>query len=1326
MNSKISLILFFVLSSCIIYAQKDIQVISSDQNSLVFKYTPIYLDTTFVQFENQEFRNIDIYYGVSDENFSSQGLPDVKRRLLTIGVPAETGNTIEILNSSYKELNGKLLPIPTATQDTSLSSLEFKIGGGYYNYESTADLATFGVYGIARGIRTQQIILNPVQFYPDQNKSRIYTSVTVKVNFRNGNSFSESPADNFLEGSLVNFNVARSWNLERPKRLNKMIQNSVLAAGNWVRFEAPEEGIYKITRSQLSSFGIDAATVDPRTIKIFNNGGKVLSEDPNRPRPVDLVENPILIIGEEDGKFDENDYILFYGRGIEFWDYDSSFQEIRRFFHPYSKENFYWITSGGDTGLRMEEKASLNTTPGLVQNSTVAFASLEEEKINIGKTGRQFLGDDFSQAVTTRTYTNILAGRLNSYPINYEFSFVVGSSAGLDLTVTENGNSLLSRSLSGYGGSSYTVGRRYTNTMTYTGSLPPDNRSALTFNVVPSSITAVGYLDYLEIDYVRSLTATDDNILFYSADTSTIIEYFLNGFSSTNIKVFDCTDYNEVKMITNFNWLSGGECKFQVNESENDRSKYIALSGDKYKTPVNPVEISNSNLRGEEQGTEFIIVTHKNFLEAANNLKTHRETGTTIPISTTVVDIDKVYNEFSGGLTDVSALRDYFKHAYDNWQIRPKYVLLFGKGTYDYKDILGFGDNYVLTWQSTESLYLINSYTTDDFFVRVDGNDNVVDIALGRLPLRSLTHGTSIVNKIIEYEIGSEKGNWRNLITLVADDGYTSSSYEGTEHTYPSEQLSKNYTPPAFNFKKIYSAAYPDVLTSAGRRKPEVNKAIIDAVNEGTLLMNYIGHGSPELWAHEVIFERSVTIPQFVNDKYFFLCAATCDFGYFDIPNFESASETMLFLPDAGSIGSFTATRLVYSNVNHILNYRFFDKLLNSPRDTLNLPIPMGIASFKTKLELNSVNDQKYNIFGDPTLRLNIPQHDALIDSVNGIAVGNNIQIKALSKTRISGEVLRPGGSKWTDFSGEGLLTVFDSERDFYIESINYTVKLQGGVIFRGRVSINGGEFDAEFVVPKDISYENNNGKINFYFFNSNSDGLGYNGDIVVGGTDTTTVNDGDGPDIEIYFDDEAFANAFLVSPNSTLLVDLMDETGINTTGTGVGHKLEGILNEKEADPIDFTNYFIGDLDAGGKSGKIKYPFSSLSHGEYSIQVKAWDVFNNFSTETEFFSVVDDGDLVIRDVYNYPNPFGTNTTFTFQHNLTSPIDVKIKVYTIAGRMIKEIEQNNLLDKYVTLPWDGRDEDGSELANGTYLYKLIVNTVSGDYQKSVIGKLAVIR
>jgi hypothetical protein len=262
--------------------------------------------------------------------------------------------------------------------------------------------------------------------------------------------------------------------------------------------------------------------------------------------------------------------------------------------------------------------------------------------------------------------------------------------------------------------------------------------------------------------------------------------------------------------------------------------------------------------------------------------------------------------------------------------------------------------------------------------------------------------------------------------------------------------------------------------------------------------------------------------------------------------------------------------------------------------------------------------------------------------------------------------------------------------------------------------------------VPKDISYENNRGKIVAYFYGGNSDGIGYTENIIVGGTDSTAVNDGEGPEIEIYFNEASSGGTNLITPDTRLIVRLNDETGINTTGTGIGHKLEGIIDGQENNPVDLTNYFLGDPDAGGRSGEINYQLTSIEEGEHSLKINAWDIFNNPSTEETYFRVVSGNELVISDIYNYPNPFSGSTTFTFQKNLNRDIDVRIKIYTVAGRLIQEIERRGVPEEFVKVDWDGRDGDGNRIGNGTYLYKIIIKTTDGSFNKSVLGKLAVIR
>ncbi|HEX7357401.1 MAG TPA: C25 family peptidase propeptide domain-containing protein, partial [Ignavibacteriaceae bacterium] len=458
MHSKIFILLFLTVAS-LLYPQQELKVLSSDFNSITIEYSPVYTDTSFITVDGKSYRKMELRTG-SLKNYDDWGNPTITERNINVGVPSEFGNTIEVLSSFYKELTGQIIPVPTPVSDTLGSSFEYKQNSEYNNFKSDDDLVAFGDFGLVRNVPVQTISINPIKFDALLNKIKIYNKIIFKINFSNNGSISPKPADDLLDGLLINYDVAKYWNNQNSnKKLNKVIvPNSVLSTGKWVKFETPEEGIYKLTKANLAAYGIDANSVDPRTIKIYNNGGKPYPENIDSPRPIDLVENAIVVVGQDDGRFDDEDYILFYGRGSSFWDYASDGVSIRRAVNPYSQKNYYWITSGGTNGKRMVDKPGLNTTPVFIQNSTQAFADWEVDKINLGKTGRQFFGDDFSSSVTSRTYTNSLNGRISGSPINYNFRFAVGSPTGLTLNIAENGNQVFQRILSGYGSTLYRAG----------------------------------------------------------------------------------------------------------------------------------------------------------------------------------------------------------------------------------------------------------------------------------------------------------------------------------------------------------------------------------------------------------------------------------------------------------------------------------------------------------------------------------------------------------------------------------------------------------------------------------------------------------------------------------------------------------------------------------------------------------------------------------------------------------------------------------------------------------------------------------------------------
>jgi hypothetical protein len=1319
MKLKFSIIFLFLFLKVTLLAQ-DVRILTSDVSSITLEYKPTLKDTVIIKGPDRSFVKIDVA-GTSIENSSKFGIPQQPIKIINIGVPSDQGNTIQVLSSEFSVFNGLYIPNPYLEKDSAGVNTLFKMNENYYSFKQD-EILTFGEYGLVRNLPVQTIKLYPINFDASARAIKVYSKIIFKINYGSIKSAKTRIEENTLSSLVINWDTARNWG-EKETRLSK-ISNSLLADGTWYRFETPEEGIYKVDRAFLQNLGIDVNTLDPKTLKIFSYGGYALPEDLKISNNQGFSEVAIQVIGEQDGKFDTGDYILFYGRPPEFWEYSSTQKKIVRVKHPFSKKNYFWLTSGGATGKRIVDQVSLSLVNPYKQETTFAYKSREIDSVNIGKSGRDYLGDVLDVSLKSRTFVNTLNNWVPGTQINYSARLVNATTSMVDLKIDESGTQVYNTQLYAID-PHYDFGNEDIADFKFKGNLT-DERSILKFSIVPPTSSTKVYLDYFELYYSKYLRSSSDNFLFFSKDTTATIEYTVTNFSSSNIQVFNVTDFANVKLISNAS-VSGGQIRFQSSESVNKVNRYFALTSSVYKVPSNAAKVDNVNIRGNISGSQMVIISPKDFKTQAERYANYRSTESPNKMSSQIFYVDEIFNEFSGGLMDPTAIRDLLKFAYESWAVKPFYVLILGDGTFDYLNTVKDNKNFVPTYQSVASLNEISSYPSDDYYAKVAGIDNKIDLALGRLNVNSTKEADVVIDKIIAYEKSENKSDWRNTITLIADDGPAGiGSDDGSLHTGQSENLSNIILPKSLYQNKIYLVAYPTEYVGLGRRKPEVNKAIINSINDGTLLLNYIGHGSPELWAHENVFEKTTSMPQIKNDKYFFLTAATCDFGRYDDPSMQSSAEAMITLNNAGAIIAFTAARIVYSQYNATLNDSLYTNLFRT-KDPNGMPTTVGRAYFLTKqYQVDKENDEKYHLFGDPAVRLNMPVLKVIVDSINGKSSDLAIQINALSTVKIKGSVRNSDG-KINPINGEVTLSVFDSERSSFFKEMDYYVREQGGLIFKGRASVLNGTFETEFVVPKDISYENKKGKIVAYVSNSQIDGVGYTNNFTVGGTNQSAVNDGKGPEIEILFDNPDYESSYIVNSTFTLFAKLKDNVGLNTTGSGIGHKLEAILNDDETNTYDLTKNFIGDLNSGGKSGLAKYTFSNLETGEYKIKVKAWDVFNNFSSQEAIVKVVDsDLGLVVRDVVNYPNPFSSSTTFTFQHNYTSAINTKIKIYTIAGRLIKEIESINLLDRFIRLYWDGNDNDGNQLANGTYLYKLIVESVDGNFSTSVLGKLTVIR
>jgi hypothetical protein len=532
----------------------------------------------------------------------------------------------------------------------------------------------------------------------------------------------------------------------------------------------------------------------------------------------------------------------------------------------------------------------------------------------------------------------------------------------------------------------------------------------------------------------------------------------------------------------------------------------------------------------------------------------------------------------------------------------------------------------------------------------------------------------------------------------------------------------------SYEKNKIYEVAYPTVNSGGGRRKPDVNKGIVDAINSGTIITNYIGHGNNQVWAHEYVLTRNGDLPQLVNKgRLTFVATASCSFGWYDDPSEVSGGEQMVTMEQGGAIADYTASRVVYDDYNFSLDQSLFNYLLqrNPNGQFLRIGEVSQLAKMSKLDPYDPDNTYKFHLFGDPTLRLLTPKIEATIDSINSFSIAaDTIRIKSLGHACITGS-MKQNNSFMSSFNGEGIIQLFDPQRNLSIvDGVGtFNFVLNGSLLYRGTVSVKNGKFNDTIPIPKDVTF-GKSARISMYAWSGQLDGTGNTEHVLIDGVDTSAVKDTKGPVIAIYLDTTTFHPGGLVKSNPTIIVELEDESGINTSTVGVGHQLSATMNNPER-TFDLSSYYRSSLD-NYKKGEVRYPLHDLTDGKYTLSVKAWDIQNNSSEAETFFEVHTADDLAMVNPVNFPNPFSNSTTFTFQRTSSDPIDVEIKIYSIAGRLIGDIIVQNITDNFVRIPWDGKDHDGNTLANGVYFYKLISRNTHSRQSSETIGKLAVMR
>lgn len=1155
--------------------------------------------------------------------------------------------------------------------------------------------------------------------------------------------------DNGIYKKVRSFTITYNFNqANRSGSSSRVIVNSVLNQGDWYKFYIEKTGVFKLSRSFLSSLGIRMNNIDPRSIRVFGQGGNMLPMQNSVYYPLDLTESPVKVIGGEDGKFNNNDYILFYGEGPTGYNSESNTN-----INVYTDKAYYFINvNSGDNAKQVQD----NIEPSGVANTTIStfhdYQFHELDEYNLAKLGRRWFGDRFDfdpDKVFDFEVKNIVTSEPVALKVYAAAVGVVQTSMRVRVNGTDVDNftfppisSPILATQDFFNGDINVTSGNISVNLTYNNNGNP---------------TSEGYLDYISIEATRSLEGVGEQFLFKNNNVpllSGIGQYDLSNASNIT-EVWDITDKYNITSIQNSDAFATLSFKAQLGEERT----YIAIDDSDFYTPKSESKsrVVNQNIKGtvfenaqgQFQDVDYIIIAREDMLGQAERLaQINRDQN---KLNVKVYTLQNIYNEFSSGNQDISGIRNFVKYVYDNASTptnRLKYLCLFGDASFDYKDRVPNNTNVVPSWHSLNSFSLSSSFVSDDFFGMMDLNEGTMhssdklDIAVGRVLADTPQRARELVDKIESYYQEEAYGNWRNNVMVVSDD--VDESWEGILQQ-TTDDIANDITQnkPFINAIKVHTDAFVQQSTAGGERYPSVNKAIFDNIEVGALVVNYFGHGGEDGLASERIFDK-INAQELKNIcKLNCFVTVTCEYTKFDNPLRATAGEYLYWNKKGGAIGLITTTRQIFVSVGVSFNvvlgeymFAFGNNDYPSMAEALRLT--------KNDPRISGVSQRRLVFFiGDPAMKLALPKPSVRLTEINDVPITGNIDVlQALGRAKIKGEVVDESGNLLTNYNGVVTTTIFDKEIDRQTLSNDGTTnggqrvvmdyKTLGETIFRGQATITNGVFEFDFVVPRDIGVPVGNGKISFYAKNSNplQDQAGANFDVQIGGINNNAPEDNEGPIINLFMNDESFVSGGITNESPTLLAKLQDENGINTA-SGIGHDIIAILDGDETNPFKLNDYYTTEVD-DYQNGTVTYPFRDLEPGLHTLTLKAWDVYNNSSTAEIQFVVYDENEsLVIDNVLNYPNPFVNYTEFWFNHNSSEVLDVSVQVFTVSGKLVRTLngQTNGGLKSTSSVSkdivWDGRDDFGEKIGKGVYVYKLTVRSNQLNKQVEKFEKLVIL-
>lgn len=1097
--------------------------------------------------------------------------------------------------------------------------------------------------------------------------ARIVVDLHLPVATASTPGFRGSPlAESFYAGTLLNYQQARGW---RRGSIPGAPRSLVAAAAPLVRLSLTQTGIYQVSGADLEAVGVDLDDLPTAGIALLYGGGRALPQSMDTTRDRALRPVRILVDGGDDGRFDTGDSFLFYGEGLDRWIHDSSSGGWRYIRNPYSSTNIYWLALGSDASARGVEQSSLADAPASIVEKYLARQHEEGETSTIDvadgniQSGLEWYWEDL-RAGDSRTFPLLLRQPADGQT-SIRMRFVARSESARSLNISWNGRRVGTARFETEGAHLFEFD---------VDEAPADGLNELTIDSVTGDS---GLLDWFELEFERRLEANREELFFGVPAGAGVVEYQLSGFSAPP-RIFDITDGLD-EIVGFAHDAATGQVVFRARADAS--RQYAAFASHRLKKPVAIELVDPSDLgRTGNRGADYVIVSHADFLDQAERLAAWRGADDRFgpPPTTAVIDVQEIYDVFSGGLFDPSAIRDFIAHTTTAWDPVPMFVVLLGDGSYDYRNNSATSSgNWIPPFEDGD-------LTSDDWYVCVIGDDQLADMAIGRLPVQTPADARTVVDKLIDYGADPEFGTWQSRVLLVADDTYNADDWGLIETMFvtDAEDLKARFFSASVEVEKLYTFEFP----LEGRFKPEARDAFVDRFSAGAVLMVYIGHGNSRVFAHEHIFVLSTDLQAIANGRRLpFLYAAASQMGVFDDPLRDSIPEALLKWSNGGVVGMIGATRVGFHKTNMRLAHSFHQTMFRPGSEPV--PVGIGLMTAKTIVDADRRKVLRYNLFGDPLTRLAIP----------GLAVRMEIAdtLRALGETTLRGEVVDEEGNLMSDFSGNVRVQVFDSTtRAVNSERVDLEYERMGAPIFRGLLAVDRGRFDTTFRVPKDITYGAGAGRMTAYAWDGQVAAFGSAGPFALAGTDESAPADMEGPRIQFILDDKVVEDGRLpeVAPAARLEVRIRDASGINITGE-VGHGIELLIDGVST---DVTGRYESLADY--REGHLQVELN-LEPGKHALQLEAWDTYNNWGA-SRIELRVSDAVGPLRDVLFHPNPLEAEAGhFTFVLS-QAPAAVRVRVFSIAGRLVDELSGTGA-HGYNQMSW----RPAQELANGTYLFEV---------------------